>query len=127
MFIDGLDHYLINKTGIDGVPLAYLVRINVDPPDAKGDPEAYGEPTFEDELICRAKYEGNPSYQVDNQALWSVIRKLTTGGFARSWVSSCARSQNGREAYLQLKTHYLGKSLRDKIQSDADKVLEYRF
>jgi hypothetical protein len=91
------------------------------------DPEAYGQPTFADELIRRAKHEGNPSYQVDNQALWSVIRKLTTGGFAWSWVSSCARSQNGREAYLQLKTHYLGQSLQDKIQSDADRILENTF
>jgi hypothetical protein len=118
---------MINTRGIDGVPLAYLVRKDVVPPDADDNPEAYGEPTFADELVRHAKHEGNPSYQVDNQALWSVIRKLTMGGFAWSWVSSCARSQNGREAYLQLKTHYLGKSLQDKIQSDANKILENTF
>jgi hypothetical protein len=126
-FIDSLDHYMTNKRGIDGVPLAYLVRKDVDPPNADDDPEAYGQPTFADELIRRAKHEGNPSYQVDNQVLLSVIRKLTVGGFAWSWVSSCARSQNSREAYLQLKTHYLGKSLQDKIQSDADMILENTF
>jgi hypothetical protein len=89
--------------------------------------QAYVEPTFADKLVCHAKHEGNPSYQGVNQALWSVICKLATGGFAWSWVSSCARSQNGREAYLQLTTHYLGKSLQDKIQSDANKILENTF
>lgn len=123
--LDSLDHYLLNKRGLNGTPLAYLVRTQVVPPYA--DPLVYGQPTYAQELIRRARHGDYPAYQEDNESLWSVIRRLTTGGFAWGWVSAFARTQDGRAAYLQLKTHYLGNSLQDKIQSDADRVLDNTF
>jgi hypothetical protein len=64
-FLDSLDHYLINKRGIDGVPLAYLVRKDVDPPNAEDDPEAYGQPTLlyidklDKHLLCPSQMRCN--------------------------------------------------------------------
>jgi hypothetical protein len=67
-FIDSLDHYLINKRGIDRVPLAYFVRKDIDPPDADDNPEGYGEPTLADKLMYRAKHDGNPAYLTSRQS-----------------------------------------------------------
>ena len=61
---------------------------------------------------------------MDNKFLWGIIRKITQGGFAWNWVSNLARARDGRQAYLQLKGHYLGPSFRSKIKSDADRVLD---
>ena len=124
-FLDSLDHYLLNKRGINGTPLAYLTRADVVPPAP--DPQPYGVPTLTQELIRRARHGDYYAYEVDNETLWSLIRRLTAGGFAWGWISMYSRTQNGRGAYLNLKTHYLGSSFQDWIQSDADKVLETTF
>ena len=124
-FLDSLDHYLLNKRGINGTPLAYLTRADVVPPAP--DPQAYGVPTLTQELIRRARHGDYYAYEVDNETLWSLIRRLTAGGFAWGWISMYSRTQDGRGAYLNLKMHYLGSSFQDRIQSDADKVLETTF
>ena len=124
-FLDSLDHYLLNKRGINGTPLAYLVRADVVPPAP--DPQPYGVPTLTHELIRRARHGNYYAYEVDNETLWSLVRRLTANGFAWGWISMYSRTQNGRGAYLNLKTHYLGSSFQDRIQSDADRVLETTF
>ena len=121
-FLDSFVHYLLNKRGVNGTPLAYLVRQDVEPPDP--DPQPYGMPTLIQELIRRARHGDYYAYEVDNQTLWSIVRRLTSNGFAWGWVSMHSRTQNGREAYLNLKTHYLGRSFQDKILTDAVKILE---
>ena len=121
-FLDSLDHYLLNKRGLNGTPLAYLVRQDVVPPAP--DLQPFGVPTLTQELIRRAKHGDYYAYEVDNETLWSLVRRLTFGEFAWGWVSMHSRTQDGRAAYLSLKTHYLGRSFQDKIQFDADKVLE---
>lgn len=118
--LDELDHYLLNKRGVNGTPLAYLTREHVVPAEDPG----FNRPSITDELIQRAQHGDYSAYDVDNKYLWGVIRKMTQGGFAWNWVSNLSRSRDGRQAYLQLKSHYLGPSFRNKIKSDADRVLD---
>lgn len=120
--LDELDHYLLMKRGVNGTPLAYLTREHVVPVVAED--EGFGQPSFTDELIRRARHGNYPAFDLDNKFLWSIIRQITQNGFAWNWVSDQARTRNGRQAYMQLKAHYLGPSFRGKIKTDADKILE---
>jgi hypothetical protein len=122
--LEELDHYLLTKRGISGAPLAYLVRDNIVPDPATD--QGYGLPSHTDELVTRARHDG-PSYAGDNIFLWGVIYNMTKGGFAYAWVSSQRGAKDGRQAYFQLKEHYLGDSFKGKVKSDADKVLESTF
>jgi hypothetical protein len=79
-FLDNLDHYLKQKRGLRGTPLDYLVRDEVIPPDP--DPLLYNEPSFEEELIRRARHGNYNTYRTDDNALWSIIPGLTVDGVA---------------------------------------------
>ena len=117
--IEDLDSYLKNALGQTYLPLAYLVRDSVALPDH--DP-GFGEPNFHTEMIRRGSHEG-PAFQHDNVTLWNVISHMTHGGLAWNWVSRYERTRNGREAYIALKTHYLGASYQNRILAAADAVL----
>ena len=116
--IEELEHFLLNKRGVSGTPLAYLIRDRVEP-DGNED-QGFGQPSFTKELITRARHGNYADYAIDNNFLWSIIRKLTQGGFAWTWVKDQSRSCDGRRAFMQLKAHYLGDSFTGKIKSEAD-------
>ena len=98
--IEDLDSYLHNAFGETYLPLAYLVRDQVElPPD-----QGFGMPSFHEEMVIRGDHRGT-AFQRDNVTLWNVICHMTHGGFAWSWVSMYERARNGREAYIALKTH----------------------
>lgn len=118
--IEDLDDYLINKRGGSGLPLAYVVRLEVQLPAVD---LGFGLPTHLDEMIERGPHTGQ-YYEADNRAVWQVIRHVTHGGMAWNWVSRFARQHNGRAAYLALKTHYLGDSYQRRIRAAADNTLE---
>jgi hypothetical protein len=119
--LEALDHYLKSKRGVNGVPLAYLVRQDVEP----GPDEGYGRPTITDDLIKRAPHgNDNVDYVADNRYLWTIIRRMTQDGFAWTWVSDQDRTEDGRKAYMQLKEHFLGKAMKGKIKANADRVLQ---
>jgi hypothetical protein len=117
--IEDLDDYLARKLGASGLPLAYVARDAVAAPAI--DP-GFGLPSAYEEMIARGDHT-QPAYQVDNVEVWNVIRHMTHGGMAWSWVSAHSRTQNGREAYLALKTHYLGESYQNRIKAAADSTL----
>jgi hypothetical protein len=94
-------------------------------PLADNDP-GFGLPTYDMEMITRAPHTG-PSYQIDNHAVWDVIRYMTHGGPAWDWVSSFAHEFDGRGAHQALKTHYLGPTFQAMIQAQADRKLDLAF
>jgi len=104
--IEDLDSYLNNAFGETYLPLAYLVRDQVELPEV--DP-GFGLPSFHEEMVARGDHAGT-AFQRDNVALWNVICHMTHGGFEWSWVSIYERTRNGQEAYIALKTYYLGDS-----------------
>ena len=56
--------------------------------------------------------------------MWAIIRNVTHDGPAWAWVSSYSRHQNGRAAYLALKTHYFGDSFTTRAVTKADAIIE---
>ena len=115
----------MNKRGVSGTPLAYLIRNHVEPNEDED--EGFGEPTFTKELIAGARPDDYADYSIDNNYLWTIIRKMTQNGFAWTWVKDQSRSCDGRLAFQQLKRHYLGDSFLGKIKSDANSLLERAF
>jgi hypothetical protein len=91
--IEELDHYLLNKKGVNSTLLAYLVRDHVVPTEDLG----FGQqPTITDELIMRARHAGYSNYEVDNNYPWGILRTLTQKGFAWCWVQDHTKSWKGR-------------------------------
>jgi hypothetical protein len=123
--IEDLDDYLMRKRGESGLYLAYVVRDEIAPPVAIDDP-GFGQPDFTLEMVRRGNHN-LPSFHTDNKDVWSVIRHITHGGPAWSWVSQFARANNGRDAYLSLKAHYLGPSFQARIKAAADSTLSKNF
>jgi hypothetical protein len=118
--IENLDSYLMNALGETFLPLAYLVREQVELPLID---QGFGLPSFHEEMVSRGDHQGT-AFQRDNITLWNVISHMTHGGFAWNWVSSYERTRNGRQAYIALKTHYLGQSYQERIKAAADAVLQ---
>ena len=50
--IEELEHFLLDKRGVSGTPLAYLIWDEVEPDDDED--EGFGKPTFTKELIAHA-------------------------------------------------------------------------
>ena len=73
-------------------------------------------------MITRGDH-ASVTFHNDNKEVWNVIRHLTHGGAAWSWVSQYARTCNGRDAYKAIKAHYLGPSYRSRIQAACDALL----
>lgn len=118
--IEDLDSYLNTALGETFLPLAYLVRKDVELPAV--DP-GFGLPSFHEEMVARGDHQGT-AFQRDNTALWNVISHMTHGNFAWSWVSAHERTRSGRAAYQALKQHYLGESYQARIRSNADAILQ---
>jgi hypothetical protein len=123
--LEDLDDYLKKRRNIQGVPMSYLIRDDENAPDIASDP-GYATPSFDDEMIRRASYIGE-IYITDNRALWSIVRHITHDGPGWVWVSTHARSMNGRQAYLDLKSHYLGAGFTNEITNHADSILHETF
>jgi hypothetical protein len=119
--LEDIDNYLIRKLGASGLPLAYIVRevVALDPNDDPG----YGLPSPHEEMIARGTHTG-VYYQQDNNEVWQMLRHVTHGGPGWSWVQSCQRNCDGRQAYMAIKTHYLGESYSARIRAQADNVIE---
>jgi hypothetical protein len=89
------------------------------------DPE-FGQPSYKEEMITRAPHTG-PEFQLDNRAVWDMIRHVTHSVLAWDWVSRFAQTFDGRSAYLALKAHYLGETFQALIRAQADKKLDKAF
>ena len=122
--IEELEHYLLTKLGVNGIPLAYLIRADAVPP-AEADDQQYGQPSFKEELVRRARHGNYQAYIADNEFLWGVIRRMCAEPSpAWAWVAAMKVSRDGRAAYFSLRTHYLGPAFRNRIKTEADKTLE---
>jgi hypothetical protein len=117
--IEDLDDYLMRKRGESGLPLAYVTRDTVEPPV---DDPGFGLPTSLVEMVDRGNHN-QPAFQNDSIEVFNVIRHMTHGGLAWSWVSAFNRNKDGRNAYIALKSHYLGESYQARIKAAADAVL----
>lgn len=123
-FADHLHLY----NGSDGRPLSYIIRDVAAVPLAAHDP-AFGDPgsrytTLRDEIRCRASHIGE-RFALDNARVLSLIREsLEDFEHVLTWMHGQVAAQNGRGAWLALRSHYLGTTELETIEVLAEKSLD---
>ena len=123
--MEDIDAYLFAKKGKLGAPLAYVVRDNVELPDAADDP-GYDDMEYEEQLVQRSRHSG-PAFTQDRKSVWTLLYSVFHDTPGWSWISRHSRSKNGRQAYLDLRTHFLGKAHTDRLVSRAEATLQKCF
>jgi uncharacterized membrane protein YgcG len=128
--IENIDDWLDRRLGVRGSPLAYVTRPEVLPPGHPDLPDeldpGFGLPTLHAELVRRTRHD-DQYYRQDQIEVWNMLRHVAHGGPGWSWISTYARQQDGREAYLSFKRHYLGESFTARTVAAADRTLETIF
>ena len=110
--MDAMRDYFGIRLGRTKIPLAYIIRNEVDVPAEAGDPQNDYD-THQDEMIARAPHQdaaGDPLdvYTYDNRQVWDLISGWTRDTECWVHVKPFQRRRNGRDAYLALYNHYLG-------------------
>ena len=122
-FIESIENWIGEHYGVDEIPLAYVIREEEEILPIRDDPLPIGQPTFDEELIRRASH-GGEIWAANNSKVWQMIRQVTHGTDAWSFVKAYARAQDGRSAYFALKSHYMGTDFVNKVKLHADAQLE---
>ena len=123
--IEALEEYLRGCLGVDGTPLAYVIRDDPEvPPINLVDTFA----THQDELIARAPHRdaaGNftATFLSDRSKVWELLSNLTRDKDCWTYVRPAQRSRDGRMAFLALKNHFLGANNVDNMSARAERQL----
>ena len=123
--MEGLEEYLRGCLGVDGTPLAYVIRDDPEvPPINLVDTFA----THQDELIARAPHRdaaGNftATFLSDRSKVWELLSNLTRDKDCWTYVRPAQRSRDGRMAFLALKNHFLGANNVDNMSARAERQL----
>ena len=96
-----LYNYLMSITGASGVPLAYVIRKEID------DVDDYVFENDVERLIHEAPLEG-PIFNADNHQVYRIIKSKLVGTDNWEWISQYDRTENGRATMNTLRTHYDG-------------------
>lgn len=125
--IETLIEYFKACNGSTGIPLAYVIRPNVEVPAELDDP-ADNYLTRQEELIARAPHvqgdRAHPTFSADNQLVWQKLQSLMREKDCWTYVRPGQRTRDGRLAFLSLKNHYLGPNSVDLQSAAAEKILQ---
>ena len=126
--IDAIEEWLRGCLGVTKIPLAYVVRDNVEALTV--DPVG-GFTSKQEEQIARAPIVtvagGNvftATYMSDHAKVWEKMSELTRDHECWSYVRPAQRSRDGRLAYMGLKGHYLGVNNVDNMSTAAERKLQ---
>ena len=129
--MDAISEYLCNRLGEKMIPLAYVIRDEVEVPDSADDPATNYE-SATTEMIRRAPHgtEVNndwvldPVYVANREKVWDIIAQITRDQPCWTYVKPAQHSRDGRAAYQGLYNHFLGPNNVDNMASKAKKMLE---
>ena len=129
-YLDQLPTHLREMLGVANVPLAYIIRDTVAPPNllpalVADRPWSNGKSSIMDELIAHFPHEG-PAYEADNAQVFNLLAATLSGTSSMASITRYQRSRNGRQAYLDLVTHNLGSAKWEKTVEAAENVLSSR-
>jgi hypothetical protein len=102
------------------VPLAYVVRENVEIPPGTDPSEGYI--TVAEEMIARALHR-NQAYANDSMEVWSYMANITRAHDFWTYVKPAQRTKDGRRAFLLLLNHFLGPNNVDSMVLEAEAKL----
>ena len=126
--IDAIEEWLRGCLGVTKIPLAYVVRDNVEALTVDpigGFTSKQEEQTARTPIVTVAG--GNvftATYMSDHAKVWEKMSKLTRDHECWSYVRPAQRSCDGRLAYMGLKGHYLGVNNVDNMSTPAERKLQ---
>jgi hypothetical protein len=106
--------------GETGVPLAYVVRENIEIPPGTDPSEGYI--TVAEEMIARAPH-GNQAHAHDSMEVWSYMVNFTRAHDCWTYVKPSQRTKDERQYLLLLWNHFLGPNNVDNMASEAEAKL----
>jgi hypothetical protein len=118
-FFKLLVNYLSSVTGVNKVPLDYVVR--------KDDDVAAPDTEFKTEhekLVLSTPHTGT-AFNKDNGKVWIQVKQLTVNGPAWTYVAPFEKKRDGRGAVKALNSHYEGDAVVSKSKAAAFDVLEH--
>jgi len=121
-FISQLENYLESIIGVNGVPLKYIIRQEVQP----GLQEQFD--SYHQKVIATAPLQG-VYFSEDARTVHRLIAELTHGLPSEEYIKQLKRKANGRMDVLALKAHYLGVGNTTRRVAEADALvlsLHYR-
>lgn len=130
--IDNIEEYLRGCLGTTKIPLAYVIRNDLDVKPEATDPST-NYASRQAELIARAPIlinnndiDGpkNQTFKSDNDAVWDHLAELTRSLDCWTYVKPAQRTRDGRKAFFNLKNHYLGKNNVDNLSTQAEQRLQ---
>ena len=128
--------YCMNTFGVRTVPLAYIIRKNVDVlpeampidnPIGRIDPllpgKAYGNGgSVLNDLIARLSHD-HPLYSTDNAKVYSALEEASRGTAYSSTVKAFSRRRDGRSAWLALVSSHAGNDKWESLQKENTRWL----
>jgi hypothetical protein len=118
IFAEAMETYLGQLTGSGRVPLRYVIRRVVTPPD---------DATYETEqarMIALAPLAG-PSFQRDSAKVYGIIKQLVLEGPGRTYILRFDTAADGRGAWQALRDHFEGDGFRNRNVEEAYSMLEH--
>ena len=98
-------NYLRQILSAAKIPLVYLTRDERDDPDNVLDPADFGSPM---EYLIEATVLQGRHYELDNPRFYRELKTFVVNGEGWSYIKKFERPQDGRKAYLALKTQCEG-------------------
>ena len=128
-WLESFQQYLSDKIGVRNSPLTYLTRPQIAPPVLQprepGEPYSSNFTSIEEELRFCLSHVHN-LHRPDNNALYQMIDRATTGHDVGATIAPYRRSQDGRGAILAIMSQHAGRHVWDKIVKEANSVLQSR-
>jgi hypothetical protein len=101
---ESFQNYLRQILGAAKIPLVYLSRDERETPVVL-DPEDFSSPT---EYLIEATILSGRHYELDNPRFYRELKSFTVNGEGWSYIKKFEKSQDGRKAYLALRTQCEG-------------------
>ena len=108
-------NYLSVIPGVNGIPLAYIVRAATDPE------EGVEYETFNERMIARAPLTGQ-YYLADTRRVHNLLTGYVQGEQTESWIRGIAKHQDGRRDMMALRRHYAGEGNSTRRIADAKRI-----
>lgn len=117
-WLTGLQTTLSLIRGVKDVPLSYVIREHVVPP------EGVEYATFEEECIAKAPHVGT-TYAADAKTVHLIIKPLVLGENAEQWIKPGFLKKNGRDDLAKLRDHFQGEGNSTRRVTTADDMWEH--
>lgn len=114
-WLTGLHTTLSLIRGVSEVPLNYVIREHMIPPEG----ESYT--TFDEECIAKAPLVGT-AFDADASTVHLIIKPLCIGEHAEQWIKPGFTKKNGRDDLAKLMAHYQGEGMASRRIHTAEQL-----